>query len=289
MLLLSFVGPLSLYLSLACFVMEAACGGLALAGMPILHYHTHKITTATIQYCYVSADSLFVRCSYTILYSIGLVHAAGFHANMLDLAPDLNSVIAGFVKLSSLAGVIVPIFVTHVVQRHVQSFLHETLSQLFCRFIHVERVLNYSYLRHILVNFVARVQEVYEWALTFRVSAIIMVGGALFYGTLASGELQPWSQLYNHINGQTNQPQPPQQSHPPSGAASAASPTVGGGAGAQEEEAGDEASGGAMQAVRAYGMPRSHGGPNAALPLLLPTRDRLRADYASLALSHSLR
>lgn len=131
-------------------------------------------------------------------------------------------------------------------------------------------------------------QEVYEWALTFRVSALIMVGGALLYGTLASGELQPWSQLYNHNNGHTNRPQPPPQSHPPSVATSAASPSVDGEAGAQHENEAGEGSREEMQAVRAYGMPRSPGGPNAALPLLLPARERLRADYASLALSHSL-
>lgn len=131
-------------------------------------------------------------------------------------------------------------------------------------------------------------QEVYEWALTFRVSAFIMVGGALLNGSLASGELQPWSQLYNHNNGHTNRPLPPQQPHPPSKETSAASPSVDGGAGAQHEHEGGEGSGEAMQAVHAYGLPRPPGGPNAALPLLLPARDRLRADYESLALSCSL-
>lgn len=141
----------------------------------------------------------------------------------------------------------------------------------------------------------ACVQEVCEWVLTFRVSAFIMVGGALLYGTLASGELQPWSQLYNHNNNHyhdTHQQPLQQQPHAyPAAATSSLTPTSDVRERDHQEEDEDERhdKGEAMQTVRGDGLPRSHGGPSASLPLLLPARDHIRADYASLAIMQANR
>lgn len=143
----------------------------------------------------------------------------------------------------------------------------------------------------------------YEWAFTFRVSACIMVFGALFYGALASGELQPWSQLFNLSNNNSYnnlQTAAPQQQPPQSAAASAPKYDSAGSHhedGAPhhqdgEKEMGEEGDSDLkepMQSVRSYGLPRAPGGPNATLPLLLPARNRLVSDYASLALSQAPR
>ncbi|XP_071442476.1 vesicular glutamate transporter 1-like [Hetaerina americana] len=92
----------------------------------------------------------------TLAVGLGGFAWSGFSVNHLDIAPQHASVLMGLSNtVATLPGIISPAITGYIVQNKTAA----------------------------------------EWKIVFYISSIIYLLGAVFYGTFASGELQPWAQV----------------------------------------------------------------------------------------------
>ncbi|XP_030764123.1 sialin-like [Sitophilus oryzae] len=99
----------------------------------------------------------------TLAVGLGAFAWAGFSVNHLDIAPQYASVLMGIGNtIATLPGIVSPILSGYVVSKPPQ---------------------------------------VHEWQIVFYISAAVYLFGAIIYGSLASGELQPWAIEKNEDSG----------------------------------------------------------------------------------------
>ncbi|KAL1494699.1 hypothetical protein ABEB36_010257 [Hypothenemus hampei] len=101
------------------------------------------------------SDRIGTVFSLTLAVGLGAFAWAGFSVNHLDIAPQYASVLMGIGNtVATLPGIISPILSGYIVSKP---------------------------------------PEISEWQIVFYISAGIYLFGAIIYGSLASGELQPWA------------------------------------------------------------------------------------------------
>ncbi|XP_050307576.1 sialin-like [Anthonomus grandis grandis] len=98
----------------------------------------------------------------SLAVGLGAFAWAGFSVNHLDIAPQYASIIMGIGNtFATLPGIISPILSGYIVSKP---------------------------------------PEIHEWQTVFYISAGIYLVGAILYGSMASGELQPWAMVPNEEN-----------------------------------------------------------------------------------------